>query len=167
MGALDETTMAMNLTADVGDSFRTFLNGMSVATVGSMMVGVKADHRLAQDANTGSTEGDAGSSVVNVDQIMKAGVTGTSEAPESSVSFMGDFSFASGVYLHGDTDCGVPTADNAAASGGTDVQLASDETPLLMVDSDDMVTGVSSMSVTALADTQYLPDCCINRGTLL
>ena len=28
------------------------------------------------------------------------------EAPMSTVSFMGDFSFATKVYLHGDNDCG-------------------------------------------------------------
>ena len=148
--------MAMNPTADVGESFRSFLNGMSVATVGSLMVGVKADHRLAQATNTGSTPGDAGAAAENVDQIMKAGVTGTPEVAESSVSFLGDFSFASGVYLHGDTDCGAPDPENPAQSGGTDVELPSAEDPLLIVDSDDMVTGVRSVNVVEFATMQYL-----------
>ena len=154
--ALNETSMAMSPTADVAESFREFLNGMSVATVGSVMVGVKADHRLAQDTNNGSTQGTAGAAATNVDQLMKTGTTGTPVVPESSVSFMGDFSFASGVYLHGDTDCGAPTATTPTESAGPDTELASEEDPLLMVDSDDMVTGVRAVNVTDLATTQYL-----------
>ena len=154
--ALNETSMAMNPTADVAESFRKFLNGMSVATVGSLMVGVKADHRLAQETSNGSTQGNAGVAVTNVDQLMKTGTTGTPGVLESSVSFIGDFSFASGVYLHGDTDCGVPTAANAGVSAGADTQLASAESQLLMVDSDDMVTGVRKVNVTEFGTTQYL-----------
>jgi hypothetical protein len=144
-GALDETAMAMNATADVAaDGFLMFVGGRPTASLGTLQLGVKAMHLQASD----------GAAVDGLDDIMQIGHnTATPPAPSSTVSFMGDFSFASRVFLHGDDDCGAAltddyantVADGSALDGDTDAALA--ETDLLVKEGtgdDAVVTGTTS-----------------------
>ena len=64
---------------------------------------------------------------------------------------MGDFSFATKAFLHGDNDCGaVPNV----VTGGDEMQFAADELDILTREGtgdDVMVTGVATQNVTAFA----------------
>lgn len=119
--ALKETVTTNDLTASVESSFKKFMGDATVGHVGSITIGFNG-HRIA-------TSNDGATGVVNsLDDILGTGQTtvGTTTTANSSVSFMGDFSFTSRVYLHGDTDCG--TGDGNAAS--TDTDEASAETDI-------------------------------------
>jgi hypothetical protein len=101
--ALNEVSTETDPTADVAaDGFMQFVDAagrnVNSATVGSLMVGVTTgnDARRALD----------GTPVTDLATIVD---TGSDDAfppvPNSSVRFMGDFSFASSVTLHGNHDC--------------------------------------------------------------
>lgn len=113
--ALKETPMANDLTASVGSGFKKFTGDMTVGHVGSIEIGFNA-HRRATEA-AGAT------AVVGLEDILVTGNNGTNA--NASVSFMGDFSFASKVFTHGDDDCGAPDPDTPTQSLGTDQELAS------------------------------------------
>ena len=140
--ALKETPMANNLTATVESGFKKFAGDMGdvlVGHVGSITIGVNG-HYVA-------TDGD-GSSVVNgLDDIAVTGNTTATNgvvSANSSVSFMGDFSFASKVFVHGDNDCGAEIADSPGSGDGTDPELADIADDIRMMEGtgdDAMVTG--------------------------
>ena len=134
--ALDEDAMAMNATADVAASFKKFVDGMSVASVGSLLVGVEG-HRIASGTDAGDAVDVIGDIIVTADDA--------DGDPQSTVTFMGDFSFASMVYTHGDADCGVEVGDTGS-SGTPDDVLADTETDLLMRD-DDMEVSDTTMTM--------------------
>ena len=120
--ALKETPMANDLTAEVASSFKKFEGGMTVGNLGSITIGING-HRIATDG-TGTT------AVDGLEDIAATGqTTDTPAAANSSVSFMGNFSFTEKVYVHGDDDCGVEVlaADGSGTgvSAGTDTTLAS------------------------------------------
>ena len=136
--ALKETPMASNLTATVESSFKKFAGDMTVGHVGSITIGVNG-HRIATD--------DDGTSVAGLNDIAVTGDTtanGVTSA-NSSVYFMGDFSFASKVFVHGDADCGAPADVNDPNTGdGDDTDVASGEMDIRMMEGtgdDAMVTG--------------------------
>ena len=91
---LKEMAKAVSPIATVAHSFRSF-NGSAVATVGSLLV--TYDGTVRQN-NAG------GDLVSNLDQIIDNAVV-NGGASESTVQIMGDFSFATNAYLHGDADC--------------------------------------------------------------
>ena len=123
--ALKETPMANDLTAEVVSSFKKFEGGMTIGTVGSLAVGVEG-HRTASD----------GIAVANLEAILQN--EGTAEEPDSSVSFMGDFSFASKVFVHGDDDCGGRVdPENVEQSLGVDTDLAADEMDIRVMEGED------------------------------
>ena len=141
--ALKETPMASNLTATVESSFKKFASDMTVGHVGSIAIGVNG-HRIA---TTG-----AGTDVVNgLNDILQTGQTaqGTGNVPNSSVSFMGDFSFTEKVFVHGDGDCGAPTEADPAVSAGADTQIASEEGDIRVMEGegDDAVVTGTTMAV--------------------
>ena len=142
---LKETDMAVDAEATVEHSFRSF-DGAAVATVGSLEVTYNGDVRQSQDA--------AGAMVSNLNQIIDN--TGTGDDAMSTVSIMGDFSFATKAFLHGDNDCGADP--NVVVTDG-DEQTAAAETEILTREGtgdDEMVTGAADQNVTAFADVQYL-----------
>ena len=96
VSALKEMAMAMSPTATVEHSFRSF-GGAATATVGSLRVTFEEEIRQASGGNVGTN-------VDDLTQIINDGET--DNVPNSTVSFMGDFSFATKVFLHGDNDCG-------------------------------------------------------------
>ena len=119
--ALDEDAMAINATADVAASFKKFLTGMSVAPVGSLQVGFET-HRSAS----------TGDAIADINQIIATALVDGD--PQSTVTFMGDFSFANRVYTHADADCGV--ADNSTGTGDLlmrDDDMVSDTTMTMPV----------------------------------
>ena len=127
----------MNATADVAESFKKFTDGMSVASLGTLVVGVDTTV-LAAD----------GSALDGQAAVMDVG-DAADGTPNSTVNFMGDFSFASRVFTHGDDDCG-------AAATGTDPVVASAEPDLLIRDDDEMVTDTTmtkAANVTVFATT--------------
>jgi hypothetical protein len=135
--ALDEEAIAMNATADVAASFKKFLaatvDGMSVAPLGSLEVGFET-HR---SASTGTAISAIGEIIVTEDD--------DGDDPPSTVTFMGDFSFASKVFTHAEADCGVELGTTGAG--------------LLMRDDMDMVsdtTMTTAVNVTVFTDAQYL-----------
>ena len=131
--ALKETPVPNDLTAEVVSSFKKFEGGMTVGHVGSLTVGIEG-HRIATDDN--------GTAVTALENILQNAVT--EEAPDSSVSFMGDFSFASRVFVHGDDDCGVEVGDTGE-SGGSDTGLAGDDIRMMEGEGDDaMVTNMTT-----------------------
>ena len=136
--ALKETATPVDLTAEVVSSFKKFAGGMTVGHVGSLTVGIEG-HRIATDAD--------GTAVGNLEDILQNAVT--DDDPDSTVSFMGDFSFASKVFAHGDDDCGAAAPDDATLSAGADVDLASAETDIRMMegDGDDEVVTNTTMAV--------------------
>ena len=107
--ALDEKAVALNPVADVAaDGYMQFLEmgaNTNVATVGSLQVTVKAMHRLVSDGSVADA----------LDDIMTVGTGGTPAVPNSTVTFMGDFSFASSVFLHGENDCDPTTGTDTDA----------------------------------------------------
>ena len=142
---LKETAMAMDQTATVEHSFRSF-DGVATATVGSLQVTYNADVLQASG-------NDAGSPVGMLDQVIDNG--GTGDDAMSTVSIMGDFSFATKAFLHGDNDCG---ADPNVVTDG-DTETATAATDILTREGtgdDEMVTGAADRNVTAFAEVQYL-----------
>ena len=137
--ALDEDAMAMNATADVAASFKKFVDGMSIASVGSLLVGFEA-HRSAS----------TGDAIVAITEIIVTADDGDGD-PQSTVTFMGDFSFANKVYTHGDADCGVAIGDTGD-SGTPDTDLAATETDLLMRDDDMEVSDTTMTKAVNVAD---------------
>ena len=125
--ALKETPMPNDLTASVDSSFKKFTGDMTVGHVGSLTIGFNT-HRMASGANP----------VDGLEDILVGGQTAT-DAANSSVSFMGDFSFTEKVFVHGDADCGAPTP-----TGGTP-----SEDPTLAADADDirMMEGTGDAAV--------------------
>ena len=138
---LKETSTAISPTATVEEGFRSF-GDAAAAAVGSLQVTFDGAVKRADEAN--------GAAVDDLTQIIDDGITGT--APHSTVSIMGDFSFATKAFLHGDNDCG-------ATAGGTDSELAAAEPDILKREGtgdDEMVTGVNPQNVTAFAAQEYL-----------
>ena len=116
--ALKETPTMNNLTATVGSGFKKFTDDATVGTVGSIMVGING-HRVA-------TTGTGVDVVDGLEDIAGTGqrTVGSADVPNSSVSFMGDFSFTEKVFVHGDDDCGADT-DGDGTGDGTDTAVAS------------------------------------------
>ena len=125
--AISETAMPMNQKATVDSEFKMFESdttaddNMSVASMGTFMVGFKTGHLNATNAT-------AAEAVDGLDDLADVGSTGTGADTvyNSAVTIMGDFSFASVVQLR-DADtasppnhCGAGTllADNGAPSDG-------------------------------------------------
>jgi hypothetical protein len=149
--ALDEKAVAMNATADVAaDGFMMFVDGRTTASLGSVQVTVKENHRQASN----------GEDVDAQEDIML--ITDDDGDPNSSVSFSGDFSFASKVFVHGDGDCGAATGDAHVSVGdlNTDTDEAAAEDDLLVMEGtgdDAMVTGTTSaVTVTTFTAAQHL-----------
>ena len=141
---LKETSEAIDAEATVEHSFRSF-GGAATATVGSLEVTFNGDVRRARDANGGDVD--------SLDQVIDH--TGTGDDAMSTVSIMGDFSFATKAFLHGDNDCG---ASPNVVTGG-DPETAADATDILTREGtgdDEMVTGAADQNVTAFAMVQYL-----------
>ena len=126
MAALDETAKAMNATADVAaDGFMKFVDDRTTATLGTLKVGFKTAHRKVSD----------GANVAQMGDIMQVGNNDeTPPVPHSSVSFMGNFSFTSKVFVHGDADCGAASTDSHVANPNSDTDLASAETDLRVIE---------------------------------
>ena len=156
--ALDEKAAAMNATADVAaDGFMLFMDGRDTASLGSLQVTVKENHRQASD----------GMDVDAQEDIMSIGNNEADPpAPNSTVSFSGDFSFASKVFVHGDNDCGALAGD-AHANVDAQGELTGDETAasaagdLRVMEGtgdDAVVTGTTSavMVETFATDAQHL-----------
>ena len=126
--ALKETPTPSNLTASVASSFKKFSDDMTVGHVGSIAVGLNDGHRNA-------TDGAGNTPVDGLNDILQTGQTtvGTTTTANSSVSFMGDFSFTSKVFVHGDDDCGAAndgsdaTRDNDLATAETDIRVMEGE----------------------------------------
>ena len=142
---LKETAKATNATATVADSFRSF-GGAATARVGSLEVTHNADVRQASGTATGDPVG-------MLDQVIDN--SGTGDDAMSTVSIMGDFSFATKAFLHGDNDCGADpnvtdNADDTTAAAATDI-LTREGTG-----DDEMVTGAADQNVTAFATVKYL-----------
>ena len=139
--ALKETPMPTNLTAEVVSSFKKFEGGMTVGHVGSLSVGIEG-HRIA-------TSNDGADGVVDgLEDIAGTGQTteGTTTTANSSVSFMGDFSFTEKVFVHGDGDCGAEDPVNTGRSTGDDEDLAAAEMDIRMMEGegdDAVVTGTT------------------------
>ena len=132
---LKETAEAMNATATVEHSFRSF-GGAAVATVGSLRVTFNGDVRQNNAA------GDAVSALT---EIITPG-TGVGEGA-STVQIMGDFSFATNAFLHGEDDCsaeGTDTTAVPAAPGILKMEGTGD---------DAMVVGVNPLNVTEFERT--------------
>lgn len=152
--ALDETASPMSPTADVSaDGFLTFVGARTTASLGTLELGVKAMHRAAAGDGTGDNP-TAGAAVSQLSHIMLVGDnTATPPAPNSTVSFMGDFSFTSRVFLHGDDDCGAAltdahsnkTADGSALAGDTDLAAAETDLRVMQGTGDNaVITGTTS-----------------------
>ena len=138
--ALAEKAVPMNPEAEVAEGFKEFLAGRTTASVGTLMVGFKEMHRRASGSN-------AGDDVDMLDQIIDTtDDTATPPAPNSTVTFTGDFSFASKAFLHGDADCGAASTDAHVATPNTDEELAAAATELLVRD-DEMVVAGTTMAV--------------------
>ena len=139
--ALKETSDPNDLTADVVTSFKKFEGGMTVGHVGSLTVGIEG-HRIA-------TSNDGADGVVDgLEDIAGTGQTteGTTTTANSSVSFMGDFSFTEKVFVHGDGDCGAEDPDTADQGAGDDGDLATAEMDIRMMEGegdDAVVTGTT------------------------
>ena len=134
--ALKETVTPNVLVAEAASGYRKFKGGKTVGHVGSIALGVEG-HRRA-------TEGDGTESVANLEHVMLTALA--NGAPQSTLSFTGDFSFTEKVFVHGDGDCGAPTEADPSVSGGDDTDLASAETDIRMMegDGDDaVVTGTT------------------------
>ena len=132
---LKETAMPMNPTATVEHSFRSF-GGAAIATVGSLLV----THN--EDVRQNNAAGDA---VSDLTQIITPG-TGTGDGT-STVQIMGDFSFATNAFLHGEDDCSTEGDDTTAipaAPGMLKMEGTGD---------DAMVVGVNPANVTDFART--------------
>ena len=114
---------------------------MTVGHVGSLTVGIEG-HRIA-------TSNDGASGVVDgLEDIAGTGQTteGTTTTANSSVSFMGDFSFTEKVFVHGDGDCGAEDPLNTSQSTGDDEDLAAAEMDIRMMEGegdDAVVTGTT------------------------
>ena len=148
--AIDETTTATDVTTTVASSFKQFMgdttddDDMSVANVGSFMVSFKTEHLNASNA----TDAD---NVNGLDDLVDtSSTTGASPRPNSTVTFMGDFSFASNVH--------VDAADTCATAADV-------EDDLLMRDEDDMVSDTTMtmpVNVMEFASAKFL---CITVDT--
>lgn len=139
--ALNEVSTKMTPTAEVADGFLNFKDERTTASLGTVMLGVKEMHRQASD----------GANVDALEDIMLVGDnTETPAAPNSTVSFSGDFSFASKVFLHGDDDCGAATGDAHINDPNTDPETAADATDILMMEGegDDAVVAGTTSAVT-------------------
>ena len=140
--ALDETAMKNDEVATVESSFKMFMSDitpnddLSVARVGSFMVRFKDDLLNATNATAGIEVGDLG-------EIIDDDVTANNPpVPNSNVTFMGDFSFASMVHLD--------AADTCATASPTDLLIRND---------DDEVTDMTQtmpVNVTSFATAQHL-----------
>ena len=121
--ALKETPTMNSLTATVGSGFKKFTGDLTLGNVGSITVGVEG-HRIATSGAglTGVVDG--------LEDIAGTGqrTVGTAtDVPNSSVSFMGDFSFTSKVFVHGDADCGTETGGAGTPATNTDNTATADE----------------------------------------
>ena len=144
--ALKETPKPSDLTASVSSAFKKFADDMTVGHVGSIAIGIEG-HRVAATGEAGFAGG-ASAVVDGLEDIAVTGQEGTGDAAtaNSSVSFMGDFSFTSKVFVHGDDDCGAPDPDSTSdpqAGMGDDTDRAATETDIRMMEGtgdDAMVT---------------------------
>jgi hypothetical protein len=159
--ALKETATPVDLTAEVVSSFKKFSGGMTVGHVGSIEVGI-VGHRTA----TGT---DGGTAVTDLEDIL---ITALDDGdPQSTISFMGDFSFTEKVYVHGDDDCGVPVA-GATDSAAPDETLGTDAADIRMTEGegdDEVVTDTTeavnvdtATDQTTVSATHYL--CLVVQG---
>ena len=149
--ALDEVSTKMVPIADVAaDGFMKFKDGRTTATVGTLKVGFKAKRRIA-------TGDDAGSDVDALTDIMDTMSSGEPSMPNSSVTFSGDFSFASKVFLHGDIDCGAAVGDTHAVTGeGSDPTTAESESDIRVVTNGVIAGTTKPENVTSFAAAEYL-----------
>ena len=134
--ALKETPMPSNLIASVESSFKKFEGNATVGHVGSLTIGFNAHRAASGTANVDGLE----------DILVGGQTTAATPASNSSVSFMGDFSFTEKVFVHGDDDCGTPTEADTAVSGGTDTTLGSAADDLRQMEGtgdDAVVTGTT------------------------
>ena len=158
--ALKETVVTNDLTASVESSFKKFKGAtaasddVTVGHVGSITIGFNG-HRIAtsNDGATGVVDG--------LEDILVTGqTTGTTPTANSSLSFMGDFSFTEKVFMHGDADCGA--SDDSNIAGNTDVTLAAAEPDLRIMEGtgDDAVvtntTKAVNLDATPTDDTDVL-----------
>ena len=121
--ALKETTMANDLIAEVVSSFKKFKGDMTIGNVGSMTVEVvEPRHRIAT----------TGSDAVNLEDIFLNEADGG--VADSSVSFMGDFSFASSVFVHGEAGCDPAGMDIRIMEGEGDDAVVTDTTMAVSLD---------------------------------
>lgn len=154
--ALNEVATKVNPVADVAaDGFMQFVGATAgtnanVATVGSLMVGVTT----GDDVRRAPADG---TDVTALATVVDSGTSGTPAMPNSTVTFSGDVSFASKVYLHGDNDCGVEPQNTGAAN--IDTQTEADEADIRMIEGtgdDAVVTGITAQNVTEFATAQFL-----------
>ena len=126
----------------------------TTASLGTLLVTVKEDHLALA----------TGAAVAALEDIMQVGESGTPAAPNSTVSFSGNFSFASRVYLHGDADCGAASGDAHFVTGG-DTQTPTDEPDLRVMagtGDDAVVTGTTmAVNVEDLDDPAVIQHLCI------
>jgi hypothetical protein len=142
--ALKETTMANDLIAEVVSSFKKFKGGMTIGNLGSLTVEVEPRHRMAIN----------GSDVVNLEEIL---LNETDDGvADSSVSFMGDFSFASSVFVHGDANCGT------AGVAGMDIRIMEGEGDDAVVTDTTMAVSLDANGTTNTAEnTSWMNYLCI------
>jgi hypothetical protein len=133
--AIDEMGTKNTVTTTVGSGFTEFAGNSSVANVGSLMVGVKADHLLA-NAVTGSA-GPLGDLVDNGD---------TGNEPNSTVVFMGNFESASRVTVDSTASC-----DSAA-----------NDADLRILDSDNMISDAAMTKPIDVDDFVAVMHLCIS-----
>ena len=142
---LKETAEPNDLKATVAHGFRSF-GGAAVATVGSLQVEHNGDVRQASGSATGEV-------VDMLNQVIDNGGAGADAM--STVSIMGDFSFATKAFLHGDNDCGVGDGNSAS----TDTDAPPTDRGILTTEGtgdDEMVTGAADQNVTAFAMAEFL-----------
>jgi hypothetical protein len=129
--ALKEMPTPSNLTASAESSFKKLADDMTVGHVGSLTIGFNT-HRVASGT----------APVDDLEDILVGGQTATNAA-NSSVSFMGDFSFTSKVFVHGDDDCGA-TNDGSDTTRDNDLASAEDDIRNMEGTGDDaVVTGTT------------------------
>ena len=145
--AIDETPMPTDVTTTVASSFKQFMgdttdDDMSVANVGSFMVSFKTEHlNASNDTNNGAVEGLG-------DLVDTSNTTGANPRPNSTVTFMGDFSFASMVHV-----------DTAAACD------TGSPTDLLMRDDEDMVSDTTMTMPVNVTTFETAQNLCITVDT--
>ena len=148
---LDEKADDNDVVATVESGF-TMFGDSSVANLGSLTITHKKGHRDA------SFDGNTEPLVMGLPQLADTGDDGDGD-PNSTVTIMGDFSFADMVFLHGDADCGAVDPENPTQSTGVDTSLASPDDDLLIRGDDMMIsdaTKIMSVNVNDFAMPMHL-----------